>query len=154
MNNVRPDNRSRLHGFSYVEVLVATFILAVAIVPAMEAMQSGIRGAAVHESLTRQHYAITTTMENMLSEPYGSLLSAAQAAGNANTPGSYSDPAGSADRVLVFVALYDADADPFTLVDPDNDGDSNIYTGDTSNLLWLRVAIEGTEQSLQSLVSR
>ncbi len=154
MNNIKQKKLSIQQGFSYVEVLVATFILAVAIVPAMEALQSGIQGAAVHESLTQQHSAITTKMENMLSEPYASLLSAAQAAGNANTPSSYSDPAGSADRVLVFVALYDADADPFTLIDPNNDGDSNIYTGDSSNLLWLRVAVEGTEQSLQSLVSR
>ncbi len=154
MKNVKPNNRSKLRGFSYVEVLVATFVLAVAIVPAMEALQSGIRAAAVHETLTQQHSAITTTMENMLSEPYGSLLSAAQTAGNANTPSSYSDPGGQADRVLVFIALYDADADPFTLIDPNNDGDSNLYTGDSSSLLWLRVAVEGTEQSLQSLLSR
>ncbi len=154
MNNIKQKRCSAQQGFSYVEVLVATFILAVAIVPAMEALQSGIRAAAVHETLTQQHFAITTTMENMLSEPYGSLLSAAQTTANANTPSSYSDPAGQADRVVVFLALYDADADPFTLLDPNNDGDSNIYTGDTSNLLWLRVAIEGTEQSLQSLVSR
>ena len=141
-------------GFSYVEVLVAMFILAIAIVPAMDAIQSGLQGAGIHETLTRQHYAMIKRMEEVQADSYGNLLISAQTAGNATTPGSYSDPAGQTERVLVFLALYDADADPFTLVDPDNDGDGDVYTGDTSNLLWLSVALENSAQSMETLVSR
>ena len=142
------------HGFSYVEVLVAMFILSIAIVPAMEAIQLGLQGAGIHESLTRQHYAMIKRMEEVQADSYGNLLNSAQTAGNATTPSSYSDPAGQTERVLVFLALYDADADPFTLVDPDNDGDADVYTGDTSNLLWLNVALENSAQSMETLVSR
>jgi prepilin-type N-terminal cleavage/methylation domain-containing protein len=57
-------------GFSYVEVLVAMFILAIAIVPAMESIQSGIQGAGIHESLTRQHYALIKRMEEVQADSY------------------------------------------------------------------------------------
>lgn len=141
-------------GFSYVEVLVAMFILAIAIVPAMESIQSGIQGAGIHESLTRQHYALIKRMEEVQAESYGNLLASAKTAGSSTTPGSYSDVAGQSERVLVFLALYDADPDPFTLIDSNTDADGDLYTGDTSNLLWLRVALENSAQSLETLISR
>lgn len=141
-------------GFSYVEVLVAMFVLAIAIVPAMEAIQSGIQGAGIHESLTRQHYALIKRIEEMQAEPYSSLLSVAKTAGNATTISSYSDVIGKVDRILVFIALYDADANPFALLDANNDGDNDIYTGDSSNLLWLKVELESSVQSLETLISR
>ena len=150
----KPQRAQQQHGFSYVEVLVAMFILAIAIVPAMEAIQSGLQGAGIHESLTRHHYALIKRMEEVQADSYINLLSSAQTAGNATIPSSYSDPSGQAERVVVFLALYDADADPFTLVDPDNDGDADVYTGDTSNLLWLNVALENSAQSMETLVSR
>lgn len=146
--------RQQHAGFTYIEVLIAVFILAMAIVPAMEAIQTGIQGAGIHQSLTQQHYAVTKRMETTLAEPYSALLAAAQVAGNASTPSSYSDPAGQTDRLVVLLALYDADADPFTLVDPNNDGDNDIYTGDTSNLLWLHVEIENTAVAVESLLTR
>ncbi len=145
---------SKQRGFSYVEVLVATLVLSIAIVPAMEAIQSGIQASVIHESLTQQHFALIKRMEEVQAEAYENLLNAAQTASNSTTPSSYSDPAGQKDRVLVFLALYDADADPFTLVDPDNDGDGDIYSGDTSNLLWLRVTLENSAQSLETLLAR
>ena len=66
------------------------------------------------------------------------------------TPSSYSDPFGQTERILVFIALYDPDSvlGPFSLVDADNDNDGNLYTGDTSNLLWLSVALENGAQPL------
>ncbi len=143
------------HGFSYLEVLIATFILAIAIVPAMEAIQSGIQGATVHESLARKHYALIKCMEEVKVKSYLDLLNAAQTAGNATTASSSFDAAcKQTEQVLVFLALYDADADPFTFVDPDNDGDANVFTGDTSNLLWLRVELENSALVLETLISR
>lgn len=150
----QPPRQHRQLGFSYIEVMVALVFLAIAIVPAMEGIQSGIQGAGIHTALTRQHYALISRMEQLQAEDYTNLLAAAKTAGNATTPSSYSDPGGQAERVLVYLALYDADIDPFTLVDPDNDADANIYTGDTSNLLWLKVELEKSIQSMQTLVTR
>jgi type II secretory pathway pseudopilin PulG len=142
------------HGFSYVEVLVAMFILTITIMPAMEGIQSGIQGAGIHESLTRQHYALIKRMEEVQADSYLNMLAAAQTATNATTPSSYSDPSGQADRILVFLALYDTDANPLILVDPNNDSDGDIYTGDSSNLLWLRVELENSALHLETLISR
>ncbi len=145
---------NKQRAFSYLEVMAAMIILAISIIPAMQAIQTGIQGAGVHESLTRQHYALIKRMEEVLAEPYGNLLNAAKTAGSAATASSYSDTAGQFERVLVFLALYDADADPFTIVDPDNDGDGDVYSGDSSDLLWLRVELENNAQSMETLVSR
>ena len=147
---------NKQHGFSYIEVMVAMFILAIAIVPAMEAIQLGIQGAGVHQSLARQHYALIKRMEEVQTEPYGNLLSSAQTAGNNTTASSYSDTAVEAERVMVFLALYNPDDfyGPFALTDPDTDGDSDVYTGDTSDLLWLKVEIENSAQTVETLISR
>ncbi len=153
----RPDSITQpkfAAGFSYIEVLVALFILSIAAVPAMEALQSGIQGASIHKQTTQQHYALLAKMENVLADSYVNLLSAAQAAGNPTTATSYSDPGGQSDRVIVYLSLYDADANPFTLTDPDNDGDANIYTGDTSYLLWIKVELENSHHAFESLRKR
>ena len=141
-------------GFSYVEVLVAMFILAIALVPAMQALQSGIQGAGIHQQTTQQHYALLARMEAMLAESYANLLTAAETAGNNSTPSSYSDTVGQTDRIVVYLSLYDADADPFTITDPNNDGDNNIYTGDTTGLLWLKVQLENSPYAFESLRQR
>lgn len=146
--------QSAQQGFSYVEVLIAVVILAVAMVPALDALRTGVQGADIHKTLARQHLAVNKRMEEVLANSFGNLLAAAKAAGNQTTPSSYSDPNGQAERVVVYMALYDADADPFTLVDSNADGDNDLYTGDTANLLWLKVQMENTPFSLETLVSR
>lgn len=138
-------------GFSFVEVLVAILLIAITIVPAMEAIQAGIKGAEVHKSASTQHYKLQSQMEEMLAKSYGNLLSAAQTAGSNSVPASYSDAAGSTDRVIVYLALYDADADPFVIADPNTDGDNNIYTGSTSDLLWIRVELEKSAYAYETL---
>jgi type II secretory pathway pseudopilin PulG len=141
-------------GFSYVEVLVAMFIIALTMVPAMDALQSGMQGAVIHQQSTQQHYALLNRMETMMAESYGSLLLAAETAGNSTTATSYSDPGGQTDRIVVYLSLYDADVDPFILIDPNTDGDNNIYTGDTARLLWIKVQLENSAYAFESLRSR
>lgn len=141
-------------GFSYLEMIVAMFIMTIMITPAMNAIRSGVQGSGIHESLTRQHFSLVKRMEETQAEAYGNLLNAAQIAANKTTPSHFSDPEGQVERRLVYLALYDADVDPFILVDPDNDGDADIYTGDMSNLLWLRVTLENSTQSIETLISR
>lgn len=142
---------------TYIEVMVAAALIAIALVPAMDALQTGMLGARIFESSSNEHYAVLARMEEVLAEPYSALTAAAATAGNPKTPGSYSDAPGTPGRRLVFLGLYDAnnadgDNDMFTVLDPDLDGDSNPYTA-YSGLLWVRVAVEGSVTSLESLTS-
>ncbi len=151
----------RQRGLSYVEVLVAMALIAVSLIPALDALQTGILGAGVHESYAVEHYHVTAKTEEILAQPFGSLLSAAAAAGNPNTLSSYTEAAGTPNRRLVYLSFYDADNsdgdnDPFTIADANSDADNNPYTGSDVDisLLWVRVVIEATAQSMETLTSR
>jgi Tfp pilus assembly protein PilV len=147
-------NRKQQQGFSYVEVLIASVLIAIALVPAMNALQTGMLSASVHQTLTRQYYLQVRKMEELQAEPFIALLAAAKTAGNYTTASTYSDAAGTTDRSLVYIALYDADANPFTITDANKDGDNDPYTGDTANLLWIKVVTEGNTQGLETLINR
>ena len=148
-------------GFSYVEVMVATVLLVVALVPMLDALQTGIQGASIHESITTDHYQLVAVTEEVLAEPFTTLLTAAAVAGNKNTPSSYSDATGTPVRRLVYLSFYDAgnsdgDNDPFTILDANTDADNNPYTGTDVDisLLWIRTEIEASQQSIETLTSR
>lgn len=148
-------------GLSYVEVIIAAALIAIALVPMLEALQSGIQGAGIHQSLTTDHYQLKAKMEEVLAEPFTNLLSAAAAAGNKTTPTSYSDSAGSSQRRLVYLSFYDAgdtdgDTDPFTILDANTDADNNPYTGTdvVIDLLWVRIEIENSVQAFETLTSQ
>ncbi|MGI9234192.1 MAG: prepilin-type N-terminal cleavage/methylation domain-containing protein [Woeseiaceae bacterium] len=129
-------------GMTLVEVLVAVSLLAVLLVPALHALHTGFVGAAVQTDHSRDHYRLVARIETVLADSYTNLEIAA--AGPA-TPSSYSDAAGPADRILVFVAPYDAD---------DADTDADPFTGADDGVLWVRVAIEGSVLDLVSLATR
>ena len=145
---------SRSNGFSYIEVLIATVVMAVALVPALEALQTGILSTDIQQSRAIQYYQRLQKMAELQAESYGNLLAAAKLAGNQTTATSYSDASGSSNRRLVYIALYDADTNSFTISDPDTDGDSDPYTGSSSNLLWLQVVTEGSLPGFEVLLSR
>jgi type II secretory pathway pseudopilin PulG len=127
-------------GFSYVEVLVATALIALCLTPALEALQSGLQGASVHESRAIGHYSLQGKLEELLAESFASLDAAATAAGSPTTPTSY-----STSPLIVYIARYDGD---------DADGDGNPLTGGDDGLLWVRVEHESTGQFLQTLTGR
>jgi type II secretory pathway pseudopilin PulG len=154
MTRLTINNKPQQKGFSYVEVLVATTLIVIALVPAMNALQSGIMSADIHQALTVEHYARLKKMEELQAQPFSSLLAAADVAVNNTTATSFSDAAGTANRSLVYIALYDADANPFTVTDSNADNDNDLYTGNTSNLLWVKVVTEGSVQGLETLISR
>jgi len=149
--------RNRQAGLTLIEVMIAAVLIMIALVPAMEALHTGMLGNDVLQSTSSEHYAVLSRMEEVLAEPYGTLTSAAAVAGSETAPSSYSDIAGPPGRRLVYVALYDAtnadgDSNVFTVLDADLDGDGNPYTGYT-DLLWVRVEVEGSIASLESLVA-
>jgi type II secretory pathway pseudopilin PulG len=141
-------HHNSMAGFSYVEVLVAIVLIAVALVPAMEALQPGIAGSGIQEIIAEDHYQLTGRLEQVLVEPFGQLNSAANAAGSPTTPSSYSDiftyANGRQITRNVFLSRYDAD---------NADTDNDPFTGTDDGLLWVRVAIAGTGMSIESLVS-
>ena len=135
-------------GISYVEVLVAVVLIAITLVPALDALIPGMAGGGIHESLAEDHYQLTGRLEQLLVEPYGQLNSAASAAGSPTTPTSYSDVFTYADgRQItrnVFLSRYDGD---------NADADNDPFTGTDEGLLWVRVTIAGSGDSIESLVS-
>jgi len=140
--------KAKMTGLSYVEVLVAVVLIALVLVPAMDALSPGLAGSGIHKATAEDHYQLTGKLERVLVEPFGQLNSAANAAGSPTTPTTYSDAYGFADCLRidcnVFIARYDGD---------NADGDNDPFTGADDGLLWVQVAVPGTGMSIESLVS-
>ena len=137
--------RRRQSGLTLVEVLVAMALLAVLLVPAMHALQTGIIGADVHSDIAASHFRLTSRLEELLAEPFVDLSDAAIAAGAPTTATSFSDAAGPPGRLLVYLSLYDGD---------NADADSDPFTGTDADLLWIRVDIEDTVHTLETIRAR
>ncbi|NIR30996.1 MAG: hypothetical protein GWN84_17105 [Gammaproteobacteria bacterium] len=135
----------RQTGLSYVEVLVATVLVAISIAPALTALNSGLTASGVHESHVADHYHLMSKVEDVLAQSFADLSAAASAAGNRSTPTSYSDSAGADRRRLVFLSRYDGD---------NADGDDDPFTGMDDGLLWLRVEVEDTAHVFETLTTR
>ncbi|MBA1445295.1 MAG: hypothetical protein M3H12_00260 [Chromatiales bacterium] len=133
-------------GFSYTEVLVAISLIAILLIPALESLHSGVLGSGIHSTHANHHHRLTGKMEEILAKPFSSLEQEADAIGGpAVVVDAYSDTAGTASRRLVYLARYDGD---------NIDADNNPFTDVDAGLLWVKVQIEGENQSLESLVSQ
>jgi len=96
-------------GFSYVEVLVSVVLLGVLLVPALEALQSGISGTQA-AALARRQLALRDKMERVLAKPFVELYAQTYAPGGNTTSAvstTLSDPPGSAYRRNVVLYRYD-----------------------------------------------
>ncbi len=136
--------RHRHKGLSYAEALLAVAVLAVALVPALDALQTAFAGAAVHEELRDGQQQVANGIEMVVAESFSNLDQAAQAAGSETVPSSYSDPVGP-DRMLVFLSRYDGD---------NADSDDDPFTGTDAGLIWVRVVRENTPHELTTLVAQ
>ncbi len=130
----------RQAGISYVEVLVATAVLALALVPALEGLEVAIRGGEVHESRVTLHHHLVAKLEEVLARPFADLE--AEANGSGGAPSADSDPGGAPDRRLVYLLPYDGD---------DADADGDPFTGGDPELVWVRVEVEATPYALETL---
>lgn len=133
----------RARGVHYVEAAVALLILAVTIVPAMDAVRGGVQVASSDGTAASWH-AARDKIEEVLSRPFAELDAAATAAGGPGNPSSYSEASGTAGRRIVYLARYDGD---------NADGDNDPFTGGDAGLLWIRVAIEGSPVALTTLTT-
>jgi type II secretory pathway pseudopilin PulG len=137
--------KQRQAGFSYMELLVATLLIVIMLVPALEAMQSGIQGSGVHTQLAQNQYRMISKMEETLALPFAQLLEQADLVADPTVliPAPYSDTAGTEFRRLVYLARYDGD---------NADGNDNPFNGTDEGLLWLRVTIEDSQRSLETVI--
>lgn len=136
----------RMEGLTYVEVLIATTLIAITLVPAMEAFTPATLGMGIHESRTVQHYHLTAILEDVLAKPFDELDTEAMAINDRTVASTvYSDLPASEDRRLVYLSRYDGD---------NGDGNGDPFdSGMDEGLLWVRVEIEGTGQALESLTN-
>ena len=127
-----------------MELLIATLLIAVMLVPALEAMQSGIQGSGIHTQLAQNQFRMIAKMEQTLALPYSELLEQADLVADPTVliPAPFSDPAGTASRRLVFLARYDGD---------NADADDDPFTGTDAGLLWVRVSIEDSPRALETV---
>ncbi len=135
----------RQHGLTLIEVLVSISLLAILLIPAITALQTGIVGADVHADVAARHFLLRSRLDQLLNEPFDAVEQAAIAAGSSSTPSAYSDPTGTPNRLLVYLSNYDGD---------NADKDNDPFTGGDGGLLWLRVDIEGTTGSLETVRAR
>ena len=131
-------------GLSYVEVMVATLLIAVALVPMLDALQPGLQGAQIHRDRAEIRFVLAGKIEQVLAESFDDLDAAATAAGDFKVPTAYSDTAASVPHE-VFIWRWDVD---------DADGDGDGLTGGEDDILWIRVATTDELTELQTLISR
>lgn len=132
-------------GFSYIEIIVATFLIAVTLVPALESIEGALSGSEVYQSSSIQHHQLASKIEEVLAQPYSALEIEAATVSSATVPTNYSDAVGVTDRRLVFLFGYDGD---------NVDADADAFTGVDDGLMWVRVEIEGSSQNFETVMSR
>jgi hypothetical protein len=132
------------HGFSYAEVVLSVVLLAVLLVPALEALQSGIAGSQGSSVSTRQ-LMLRDKMERVLARPFADLYAETYRPGG-NTASSvsaaFSDPAGTPGRREVVLYRHDAST-------------QSLSASDTG-LVFVSVyyEAEGSANALNTLVGR
>lgn len=131
-------------GFTYLEILVAATVLALGLIPAVSALQTATQGSAVVKDFDAQLLRMSSTMEEILAQPYSQIYSLHQplTAGVVST--LWSDADESASRIVVYIEPYDAD---------NLDADDDVLTGTDDGILRVTVAWDGTDHQLQSLVA-
>src|SRR5207302_11086942 len=96
-------------GVTYIEVLLSVVLPVVVLVPAMEALQSGLANSQSTAALARE-LKLREKMEIALASPFATLYAETYAAGGNPTTSlsaSLSDPAGSAARRNIVLYRYD-----------------------------------------------
>ncbi len=150
MANRSLSNRLRPRGFSYVEILLSVVLLAVLLVPALQALQTGIAGGQ-NPSLAARQLALRGKMEQVLAKPFADLYAktyppppAPPGSNPTSADGSLSDPdtVSAPDRRKVMLYRYDAS--------------TNAPSTSDTGLVFVSVYYdaEGSANGLNTLVGR
>jgi len=147
MANRSLSNSPRPRGFSYVEILLSVVLLTVLLVPALQALQTGIAGGQ-NPSLAARQLTQRDKMEQVLAKPFADLYAQTYLAGGNTTSanGPFSDPAGAPDRRMV--VLYRYSYDPVT--------SSGALSPNDTGVVFVSVyyEAEGSANGLNTLVGR
>ncbi len=136
--------KTRPSGLSYIEVLVATELIALELVPMIEALGPGLQGSRIHLDQAEVNFALQGKLEQVLAESFDDLDDAAATAGDFSVATTYSDLAADVPHA-VFIWRWDVD---------NADADDDPFTGGEDDILWVRVATVNGLVELQTLVSR
>jgi Tfp pilus assembly protein PilE len=158
LQNRGPSPSLKQHGFTYTEVLLSAVLLAVLLVPALQALQTGIAGGATSAMAARPPL-LRAKMEEVLANPFPELYAetypkvgtttcnTTSTICNTTTSVSvtYSDSAGATDRRVVVLYRYDPSATP-----PER------WSGNDTGLLYVSVyyEAEGSANALTTLAGR
>ena len=132
-------------GFSYAEVLLSVVLLAILLVPALQALNTGIAGSAGATGLSQRQLSLRSKMEEVLSTPFSQLYAQTYLGGGNTTTSvstSFSDASGALDRRVVVFYRFDA-------------ATNALSTNDTG-LLYVNIyyEAEGSANSLNTLAGR
>ena len=151
MANRSLSNRLHPRGFSYAEILLSVVLLTVLLVPALQALQSGIAGGQSPAPAARQ-LTLRDRMEQVLAKPFADLYAQTYLAGGNTTSanGPFSDPVGAPDRRNVVLYRYNIVYDPVTVTY------SGALSFNDTGLLYVSVyyEAEGSANGLNTLVGR
>jgi Tfp pilus assembly protein PilV len=103
--------RGKADGFSYVEVLLAVFLIAVCIVPAMDALTASVAIPEAARQGANALLCVRSQMEKVMAEPYSNLSAAAAPALAPSATYSLPEDAACPARD-VSIARYDPDGTP------------------------------------------
>lgn len=135
----------RQRGFGYVEALVAVVLLAIVIVPALDALTNTVRSAPLADQDDDLWQAVANKLSEVSAARFDDLDAAASMAGNPTTASLYSDASTVSPQVLVYLSRYDGD---------NADGDNNPFTGTDADLIWIRAVISDPPVEMSTLVTR
>ncbi|MGB2833265.1 MAG: hypothetical protein WBC07_09965 [Methylotenera sp.] len=129
-------------GFSYAEILLSVILLAILLVPAMQALNSAISGGS--SNVAARQLALRSKMEEVLSKPYKQLYDITSLSGGntvTSVSADLSDASGTARRVVV---LYRYDTT------------TNSLSATDTGVLYVSVYYEdaGSASALNTLVGR
>jgi len=139
-----------LRGFSYVEAVVATAVLAIGLVPATNALRSAVVGAGVLASQGGGARGLANKMEEIVARPYAVLDFAGNLAASDETVPIRS-PRDAANPGLDPGPGY-TDANYTVYISRTTGSKAKAKTNDTG-MLWITV-VDSTGQALDTIVAR
>jgi Tfp pilus assembly protein PilV len=136
-------NHQNQRGFSYAEVLLSVILLAILLVPAMQALNAAITGGS--SNVATKQLALRSKMEEVLSKPYNTLYAETSLSGGntiTSVSANLSDTTGATDRRVVVLYRFDTVANALSATD--------------TGVLYVSVyyEAEGSTNALNTLVGR